>query len=543
MNDRIARLERRIESLTKEKNAAMEALELASSLGTFDTGMGRCAESGDVIHELLRRVVDMLDFRYSGILLINDQTQDFQMAQVHPQDSGTILEWEAEGLIADGSFAWALRQTGPVFFLSSDRKHEILLHVLTTRTRIWGMFVGLLGSDRAEIPDTTLALLSVVFSSAAHALENCRLQHRLARINRNLEARIEKRTRDLQEANAQMNTIIQAVPAGIVLVDAETRSVAQVNNTALEMLGLRPEDTIGKPCHERFCEGHQDCCPCLEGRPCEKGCDRTIRTADGRTLHIMRSTVPVTLGGRRYLLDSFVDITEHKKLAKLREDVDQITRHDLKTPLNGVIALPDIILGRWDVKDEEIRSILRMIKEAGLKMLRMINLSHDLFKMETGKYQYHPENVNVGPILRSILAELEDLRHAKRVTVKIQADNEPYNERIPFVLLGEELLVYSMLSNLLKNAIEAAPRQSEVNIRMYSGPPATIAIHNLGIVPEKLREHFFEKFATLGKKGGSGLGTYSAMLIAKTMGGNLSFTTSEEQGTTLTVELPGEPSP
>ena len=61
MNDRIARMERRIESLTKEKNAAMEALELASSLGTFDTGMGRCAESGDVIHELLRRVVDMLD--------------------------------------------------------------------------------------------------------------------------------------------------------------------------------------------------------------------------------------------------------------------------------------------------------------------------------------------------------------------------------------------------------------------------------------------------------------------------------------------------
>jgi hypothetical protein len=67
MNDRIARMERRIESLTKEKNAAMEALELASSLGTFDTGMGRCAESGDVIHELLRRVVDMLDFRYSGV--------------------------------------------------------------------------------------------------------------------------------------------------------------------------------------------------------------------------------------------------------------------------------------------------------------------------------------------------------------------------------------------------------------------------------------------------------------------------------------------
>jgi len=53
-----------------------------------------------------------------------------------------------------------------------------------------------------------------------------------------------------------------------------------------------------------------------------------------------------------------------------------------------------------------------------------------------------------------------------------------------------------------------------------------------------VREHFFDKYATAGKSGGTGLGTYSARLMAYTMGGDISFETSAEHGTTLTVRFP-----
>ncbi|MGE4293940.1 MAG: ATP-binding protein [Desulfovibrio sp.] len=537
--EHLSRLERRIENLAREKAAALKALELAASLGTFDTATRGCSKPNGVIHALTTRVGDLLDFSHAGVYLANEETNDFVLTHCRRPKSRSALEAETEALIRDHSFAWAMKQNAPAFFLASDRTHQILLHVLATRNRIRGMFVGLMTQKPEEIPDTTLALLSVVFSAAAHALENCELHNRLEEINRHLETRIEQRTQELQDANAQLNDIIQTVPAGIVLVDAETKCISDINASALKMLGLKREEILGHPCNERFCEGSHDCCPCLEGRPCTLGCDRIMRRPDGQTIHVMRSVVTVVLGGRRYLLDSFVDITEHRKLAKLREDVEQITRHDLKTPLNGIIALPDIILDRWNVEDAEARGMLRMIKDAGLRMLRMINLSHDLFKMETGKYHYTPVNMNLTPLFRSILMELEDLTLSRKIKMRILVNNKLLTKDSRFMIFGEELLVYSMLSNLIKNALEAAPHNSTVTLRLDGGLRTKISIHNLGVVPESIRKKFFDKFTTVGKIGGSGLGTYSARLITRTMGGDISFTTDEKEGTIVTVRLPG----
>ncbi|MEQ9513132.1 MAG: ATP-binding protein, partial [Balneola sp.] len=64
-------------------------------------------------------------------------------------------------------------------------------------------------------------------------------------------------------------------------------------------------------------------------------------------------------------------------------------------------------------------------------------------------------------------------------------------------------------------------------------------IHNQGMIPAVIQDHFFDKFATHGKSKGTGLGTYIAMLVAKSNGGTITFTTSEDRGTTLRVHLPG----
>jgi signal transduction histidine kinase len=65
-----------------------------------------------------------------------------------------------------------------------------------------------------------------------------------------------------------------------------------------------------------------------------------------------------------------------------------------------------------------------------------------------------------------------------------------------------------------------------------------VTIHNQGAVPPELRPRFFDKFATSGKEGGAGLGTYSARLSAEAQGGRIAMETSEAGGTTLTIELP-----
>jgi signal transduction histidine kinase len=111
------------------------------------------------------------------------------------------------------------------------------------------------------------------------------------------------------------------------------------------------------------------------------------------------------------------------------------------------------------------------------------------------------------------------------------------------IATGDEVLIKSMLDNLLKNAAEACPDGGLVTVNLRSQlidsqKMAEIELHNPGEVPLEVRDSFFEPYATAGKKTGSGLGTYSARLIALAHGGDIKFTSSREQGTNVMVWLP-----
>lgn len=101
------------------------------------------------------------------------------------------------------------------------------------------------------------------------------------------------------------------------------------------------------------------------------------------------------------------------------------------------------------------------------------------------------------------------------------------------------MLCYSLFQNLIKNACEAAPTGTRVEVLLRDESPLRILISNIGAVPADMRERFFEKFSTSGKAGGSGIGTYSAQLLARAQKGNVSMVTDDTNNcTTLTVTLP-----
>ena len=111
----------------------------------------------------------------------------------------------------------------------------------------------------------------------------------------------------------------------------------------------------------------------------------------------------------------------------------------------------------------------------------------------------------------------------------------------PTMTRGEDSLLQSLFANLLDNALDASPKGGEVAVIMSQDQDSVrIAIHNQGIVAEEVRDRFFEKYATCGKIKGTGLGTYSAMLIAKAHGGDVVMESGETSGTTVTVTLPRE---
>ncbi len=228
---------------------------------------------------------------------------------------------------------------------------------------------------------------------------------------------------------------------------------------------------------------------------------------------------------------------ELEEMAVLREKVERITRHDLKSPLSGIINIPDILMKELDLTEKQ-KHLLKTVTLSGYQMLEMINHSLDLYKMETGTYQYTPGIVELVSLLHNIIAEKEFLLQDKKISVDIMLHGRLADKSDCFSVQGETLLCYSLFANLLKNALEASPDKARITVSLEERDLCFIGVHNQGAVPEKIREHFFEQYVTAGKPGGTGLGTYSAKLMTETQGGGICLRTSEKTGTEVTVRLP-----
>jgi signal transduction histidine kinase len=108
-----------------------------------------------------------------------------------------------------------------------------------------------------------------------------------------------------------------------------------------------------------------------------------------------------------------------------------------------------------------------------------------------------------------------------------------------YIASGEKGLCHSLFGNLLRNAAEASTEGGKIDVRFAADEKHVIvAIRNDGVVPETIRDRFFDKYVTAGKAEGTGLGTYSAKLVTEAQLGAISMATSETNGTTLTVRLP-----
>lgn len=229
---------------------------------------------------------------------------------------------------------------------------------------------------------------------------------------------------------------------------------------------------------------------------------------------------------------------ELKKAAQLREDVDNIMRHDLKGPLTVIIGYPDLIMRRGSLSEEQIND-LTSIQEAGYTMLSMVNMSLDLLKMEQGQYKLDARPVNLVRIFEKIIKDLGTLIREQRQEITLLLGDRPAGDEDAFMVMGEELLAFSLFSNLVRNAIEASPVRGEITIRLEKDDEiGRVLLCNRGVVPKEIRERFFEKYVTAGKKWGTGLGTYTARLMAETLQGRIRLDVSDPGGTTIAVELP-----
>lgn len=224
--------------------------------------------------------------------------------------------------------------------------------------------------------------------------------------------------------------------------------------------------------------------------------------------------------------------------ARLRDQVERIMQHDLKTPLTAFLCIPELLKRRKDLPADVLETV-GLLEKSGHRMLEIINKSLDLFRMETGTYAFRPIPVEMVKIAQEIKFELGEILDAKGVALHLLINGKAMHDDQEFLIPGDETLCYSMLANFVKNAVEACHPQETVTIAMDNKPHPRISVQNPGVIPLGIRDHFLQKFATHGKQGGTGLGGYSARLMAETMAAKVRFTTDECKGTTIIVEFGG----
>ena len=224
--------------------------------------------------------------------------------------------------------------------------------------------------------------------------------------------------------------------------------------------------------------------------------------------------------------------------ARLKEDVEHITRHDMKGPLAGIIGLVQGLTEAANLSQDQ-REQMRMVEETALQVLDMINLSAELYKIEMGRFALDPKPVPVCQIIRRLAELARKMFAVKDLTIVVATPHGVADDAL--LASGDAMLCYSLFQNLLKNACEAAPDSSTVTATIYQGSPLRLTIRNTGAVPAAIRERFFEKFVTHGKQGGTGLGTYSARLLAEAQHGSIALEVSDaDNQTTISVSLPSQ---
>ncbi|WP_207264242.1 PAS domain S-box protein [Desulfovibrio sp. Huiquan2017] len=343
----------------------------------------------------------------------------------------------------------------------------------------------------------------------------------------------------LARSRRRLSGILNSMPVGIFVVDFQTRTLTGANPEALRLVGSSRAELLGSPCREILC-GDAKSCPwhCIDGHVSVDECYLTRK--DGSRLPVLKNMVEATVDGRESLVVSVQDISEQKGLEELRADVDRIVAHDLRGPIIGVINGCRYLLIEEERLDAELSEMLHLIEHQAEKALRMIGMSLTLYKIEAGTYAYEPVSVDLMAVIRETLGNLAGRIADRDQTVTVEFDGVPDDGLACLTIPANEALLEAMVSNLLLNAVEAAPAGSEISVRAASGKEVVLTMANPGVVPKPLRETFFDKYSTGGKRDGTGLGTYSARLAAGAMGGSIELGVSDaEDRTTLRVTLPG----
>lgn len=232
-------LEERIQYLEEVNRFTMDALEMAASLGDFQPNISKLEDVPVILKETRSRINRLIRLLAVTFFLVDEDTNDFYLADADPQNYGPYIKEEINFLIENGTFAWALREKRPVVVSSKNQNKQLILHIMATSSRTRGMFVGLVEKEKNNINDISLSLLSIILLNSSNALESFGLYKMMREINKNLRKK------------ENYKILFEAAPDAVEVLDRRG-NIVDCNRAHQSLLGYDYEKIIGKHTTEFF---------------------------------------------------------------------------------------------------------------------------------------------------------------------------------------------------------------------------------------------------------------------------------------------------
>ncbi len=233
------------------------------------------------------------------------------------------------------------------------------------------------------------------------------------------------------------------------------------------------------------------------------------------------------------------DMTEERRLDKLRIDFVANVSHELRTPIAMLQGYSEAIIDDIAGSEEEKQEIIKIIYDESLRIGRLVNELLDMARMEAGHITLNFEEVDVGVFVERITSKFQTIARDNKIDLKSHIEREG----VLFSLDPDK--IEQVLTNLIDNAMRYTHENGKITVtQSVVKGGITISVEDDGIgIPEEDLPFVFERFYKADKartrgRAGTGLGLAIAKNIVNTHQGQLTVTSKLGEGTTFTLFLP-----
>ncbi|NWO12266.1 ATP-binding protein [Virgibacillus sp.] len=235
------------------------------------------------------------------------------------------------------------------------------------------------------------------------------------------------------------------------------------------------------------------------------------------------------------------DMTEERRMDKLRQDFIANVSHELRTPISMLQGYSEAIVDDIAETKEDKNELAQITHEESLRMGRLVNELLDLARMEAGHIHLNTEEVKVGPYVERIYKKFQGLANENKISLHL--DKSIYEATAVF----DPDRIEQVFTNLIDNAIRHTSKEGYVNIKVINDSEAfQVEIQDSGSgIPEEDLPFVFERFYKADKsrtrdkkKKGTGLGLAIAKNIIDAHQGTINVNSKLNQGTAFYLRIP-----